>query len=989
MTTTTSIARATMLFLCLFYSTNFIAASDNRLEEYEYACVEDFTIMKMDCMFALIGSTPCYGSYHIMYAPTVSDPYVSIGNYSVGTFYNITNDGCYKLKKICGGVCHESNVVVYSGCTSTTCDLVVNCPIPATLDHCYDLDGHVSFDAAAWVSGCTQVDYKWTTPIGTFNRAYIGGYHGYGTYKLTVTCHDQACAYETRTVTFNIKNSCASSHCDFEVKWPLASTIEHCYDTEGKVTIDAKPWVKGCSNVTYKWITPKGSYYSDWISGDYGYGTYKLEVICRDASCNYEKKTFSFILKDKCTRHHFQMYCPDDVTVECGAELWDLKTYGDAYYIYNGKKVWLKTAKEHHHLSECNRGYITREWKVKDHLGRWHECEQTIYVGQNAYGTPTIDWPKEEVVLEGCNPSFTPQDLPDGAQRPYYEDDGCSRFGHNYTDEVFYFNNTCKKVVRKWVVYDWCVYVPNSGSSKGRYTYYQTIKIVNSDEPVVSMPKDMKVSAQSCVEGRVDMDDLEVMAQSCGDKFEITHDSRYADKKGDNASGNYPVGKTTVNYKVKFGCGNTKEYKQYVVVENDKAPVPYCIRSIVTPLMGIDTDGDGRIDDGMAEIWAKDFDKGSDDGCGDEIQFSFAPDEIEMVMTFSCDQLGDNELRIYVSNSSGNTSYCVVNLTVQNNAADIPNCVRADAITDDNEEESNEENEEDEIEEDETEEIEEESVEDVRETETAEISGAVTLHYGRAVVDASLILYHSNVELMTTNSSDEGDYSFDELDMYEDYSIRPEKLSEKSRYVTREDSDRLYDHLSGRDPITDTYLLLAADIDQSGTIDFQDLSEVIQLENKLWNDNADWIFIKEGYEFEDPTAPWEEDYVADRVISDLDKDVSEVNFIAIRLGDLVDSSEDDLGENKTTARERSATSLVSPNPFTHTTNITFAHDKTQEGQLVVYKMNGEKVIAETIRISKGQNEIVLTSEDLKTPGVYIYSILLDDTILKGKLLKID
>ncbi len=1002
MTTITSIAKAILISFCLILNFQTSYATEVCEESTDFACVEDITIMEMDCMFALIGSTPCYGSYHVMYAPTLSDPYVFIGYYSAGTFHNIANDGCYKLKKICGSVCHESNVLVYSGCTSTTCDLVVNCPIPAVLDHCYDKDGHVSFNAAEWVSGCANVDYSWSTPIGTFNRAYIGGYHGYGTYTLTVTCHDLSCEYETRVVKFKVAKDCSDGYCSFDVKWPLEPNIKHCYDTEGKVTIDAKPWVKGCTNASYKWVTPKGSYISDWISGDYGYGTFKLEVTCHDASCYGEKKVFSFNLEDKCTRHYFEMYCPDDVHVKCGAELWDLDRYGDAHYIHNGKKVWLKESKVYRHLSECNRGYITREWQVADYAGKWHKCSQTIYVGQNAYGDPDIVWPTEEVVLEGCNPGFTPQDLPYGAQKPYYENDGCSRFGHNYTDQVFYFNSTCKKVVRKWVVYDWCVYVPNSGSSKGRYTYHQTIKIVNSDEPIVHMPSDITIDSESCEKGRVDMEDLEVMAESCGDKFIITHDSEYADKNGSNASGDYPVGKTTVKYSVKYGCGYTKQYKQYITVENNKSPVPYCVRSIVTPLMGIDTDDDGEVDAGMAEIWAKDFDKGSSDNCGSDVQFSFDEDEIIMVKTFSCDQLGNNELKIYVSNGSGNTAYCVVNLTIQNNAANIPDCVRVEESADEADAEPDEQDKdadgvdeedatdnfsEDESEEESTEEI----VEEDDEVKMATVYGEITLHYGQSVVDASVILNEGSHDepMKTISSSEDGAYDFESIEMYKAYTVSAEKLSEDSRFVTREDSDRLYDHLSGRNLITDPYMLIAADINRSGDIDFGDLAETIKLENKLWNEEADWVFIHEDYEFEDESSPWGEAFDAEHIINSLEDTEYEANFIAIRLGDVVDGGDFDLQSNNIERRDRYASISANPNPFTYTTNITFENNKTQLGQLVIYKVNGEKVVDRSIRITKGQNDIELGHEEMKAAGVYIYSVIIDDVVLKGKLLKIN
>ena len=983
MTTTTSIARAILLSLCFLFSISAANATD-----LSFDCNEDVKIVKHGCQFGLVGYYHCYGTYVVMYSPTLYGDYESIDIYKVGTYFDAEHNGYYKLKAICGGVCHQSNVLYFNSCGIIHgCGFTLNCPLASSINHCYQSEGKISVDARAWVSGCHNVSYTWHTPIGKINSPYLNGNYGYGNFTLSVVCHDASCYYEERQVSFKLVDKC-TSHCYFDLKSPISPVVKHCFDTEGKIKLDAQPWVKGCANVSYKWITPKGTYHSSWITGDFGYGIYKLEVTCHDGSCYYEKKTHSFVLVDDCVKHHFQMYCPDDVYLDCADELWNLSAFGNAYYIYNGKKVSLNSAKEHRHLNECNRGYVTREWKVKDHVGKWHSCEQKIYVGTNVYGEPNIDWPKEEVVLEGCNPAFTPQDLPYGAQKPTYDNDGCSRFGHNYTDEVFYFNSTCKKVVRKWIVYDWCVYVPNSNSSKGRYTFYQTIKIVNTDEPIVDMPKDMKVSSQSCDKGRVDMDDLKVKAESCGDKFEIEHNSPYADKKGDNASGNYPVGRTIVTYKVKYGCGYTKDYKQDVIVENDKAPVPYCLESIVTPLMGVDTDGDGKVDNGEAEIWAKDFDLGANDQCGGDVQFSFSSDEIVMVKTFTCDELGDNELKIYVSNSSGNKAYCVVNLTIQNNAANIPDCGRSDGGPIDPTEEDEEE---EEIINDETPE-EEEVIAEEESNEMAIIFGDVNLHYGSAVENASLTLYSNDdaeEEMMNVSSARNGGYAFDEIQMHKSYKITPTKEVDNGKYITRADSDRLYDHLSGRNPITDPYMLLAADINQSGNINFSDLAAIIKIANNVGDSEADWIFVDADYKFDDESNPWDENYQSSHNINQLDEIVYTADFVGIRLGDLVDSNGDYTSDEEIESRERFITAVVNPNPFTYSTNITFESSESQMGSLILYKTNGEKVLERDLRISKGTESIGLGLDEMPSAGVYIYNIVLANKVLKGKLLRIN
>src|SRR5690606_8360090 len=47
---------------------------------------------------------------------------------------------------------------------------------------------------------------------------------------------------------------------------------------------------------------------------------------------------------------------------------------------------------------------------------------------------------------------------------------------------------------------------------------------------------------------------------------------------------------------------------------------------------------------------------------------------VVMNRSFSCEDLGENEVRMYVTDASGNQSYCRTKVIIQNNNVRIPDC---------------------------------------------------------------------------------------------------------------------------------------------------------------------------------------------------------------------------------------------------------------------------------------------------------------------------
>ena len=364
--------------------------------------------------------------------------------------------------------------------------------------------------------------------------------------------------------------------------------------------------------------------------------------------------------------------CPGDKWVDCDAELWTLYQYGDAFFKdYNGT-FKLPEPVEKWYLNDCNTGYITRTWKHKAY-GRWYECVQTIHVGNTGYDTD-IYWPKDNLVLEGCNPNILPENLPAYYNKPHYNSGSCDMMIHTYKDQQFSFGGGCKKIIRKWTVINWCEYVPNSYPKKGYFEHYQTIKIINNEAPHAYENPTIEVNASDCDGGYVEVPELTVSGQDCNDGYKITNNSPYASYNGADASGVYPVGMHTIHYSVEYACGSSKTFQQVIKVNNTLAPVPICLSGVSIALMPVDEDHDGTPEDGSVLIWAKDFDFKSYSPCDLDLTYSFSPDSLVMSAEFTCANVGVNDLNIYVTDVNGKQSYCRVDLVVQNNAANIPNC---------------------------------------------------------------------------------------------------------------------------------------------------------------------------------------------------------------------------------------------------------------------------------------------------------------------------
>jgi hypothetical protein len=147
---------------------------------------------------------------------------------------------------------------------------------------------------------------------------------------------------------------------------------------------------------------------------------------------------------------------------------------------------------------------------------------------------------------------------------------------------------------------------------------------------------------------------------------------------------------------------------------------------------------------------------------------------------------------------------------------------------------------------------------------------------------------HSNGSIINSNvSNTEGVFQIEGLPLNKNYDIKAEKTDEPFLGVTTFDISIISRHILDIEKIKTPYSIIAADVNGNGEVDGADL---IHLRNFiLRKTNAlpagVWRFVDKKYTFQNPTAPFNEDFPQIVAIRNLTENQT-ADFIAIKIGDV-------------------------------------------------------------------------------------------------------
>ncbi|MEM1327005.1 MAG: T9SS type A sorting domain-containing protein [Bacteroidota bacterium] len=157
--------------------------------------------------------------------------------------------------------------------------------------------------------------------------------------------------------------------------------------------------------------------------------------------------------------------------------------------------------------------------------------------------------------------------------------------------------------------------------------------------------------------------------------------------------------------------------------------------------------------------------------------------------------------------------------------------------------------------------------------------------------------------MMTTDAREDpimtdidGIYSFERLVRDSSYLLTPSKNTDPLDGVTTYDIFLINNHILAKERLDSPYKIIAADVNQSGSVSTFDVvllrKLLLGLIDEFPEGTSSWRFVAANYEFEDPAYPLFEDF-PEEVEIQLATSIDNANFVGVKMGDVNNSIDDD------------------------------------------------------------------------------------------------
>jgi len=559
----------------------------------------------------------------------------------------------------------------------------------------------------------------------------------------------------------------------------------------------------------------------------------------------------------------------------------------------------IASAVEPFEFTGCGTGSRTVRYEIRDNCGEILGTFSQFFRFENSsINNPSsfqvTRWPVDAYITECTNlDGLDPENLAtnQGADHIRWNTGACNDVAIGWDDVVFTdVEDACLKILRTWTVIDWCI-VDQTSLAEGTRSNTQIIRIDDTTPPVIDVTPSFTMGSGSttCM---MQTDTTALVANifdDCTDMFpgqEVIYSYSIAFADGtssgiinnDDANGAYPFGTSTITWFAEDHCGNITERTTLVTINDTKAPTPYCLGNVVTATMNTD---------GSASVWASDFDLGGfDNYTGNEDCNNFNEVEVFFLngnqkvlsIDFSCEDIPngvsqDIALEVYYEDESGNRDFCVVTLSLQDNASDL--CVDMDI--------------------------------------GSRVAGNVqTAISAEMLENVSVEIVNTSSEKKQFDMTDEnGQYAFDEVTVG-NYDIKAALDDHPLNGVSTLDLVLIQRHILGLATLDSPYKIIAADADNNGSVSAIDLLSlrklILGVDDILPNGQTSWRFPIQDQVFVDQFKPFPYEETVE--ISSLTDDMDNQNFMGVKIGDVNLSAVLSVNGNTTEVESRSQSVLT-------------------------------------------------------------------------------
>lgn len=568
--------------------------------------------------------------------------------------------------------------------------------------------------------------------------------------------------------------------------------------------------------------------------------------------------------------------CPADVYLDCTDD-YQYYNFPDVQVTAHGDcssdpgHYYTDVTFDDGNITGCGTGFVVRTVTVTFQDGTTKSCSHQIFISSADPLDPSDIYVEDEILIGACTTNGSSLD-PDiiGGKPVISNNSACLSITVEYDDEILPATyDNCQVIQRTWTITDFCATLGTQ-----TYTYIQTIKLSDSIPPtfltcsntMFNVPAndcDMSVLYTTSIKDNCTPDALIDVSWT----IDVNSDG-YAgnDLSGDGATilEVLSVGDHTVTYTATDACGNVSSCELVIMVKGgtSSAPQAICLTEIEWTLDY----------NGIAEIWASDFNFASTGGClgnSGALTYSFTDPQFAFnpVATFTCDNIPNGmtvnlPVQIWVIDEAGNSSSCTSILQLTDVLDVCPDMGGGGPI----------------------------------------IYGRLSSEDGSPVPNVEVTLEDMTMNEMNYGMSQgEGEYMFEDMNFFSDYMVKPANDKDHLEGVSTLDIVQIQQHILQIKELGSPYKLIAADVNNSGSVTGVDLIQIRKLilgQYDKFPSNNSWTFIKEGFEFADPDNPW--NYTAESYIQNLSDEESENNFTAIKIGDVNGSATSNLVDNNNT-----------------------------------------------------------------------------------------